>query len=330
MAKIGITTTIPSEVVWAAGEIPVDLNNVFINHPQCQQLVEEAEIKGFPRNTCSWIKGIYAVAKRLGIERVIAVTQGDCSNTQALMEVFQSEGLQIIPFAYPYNRDRDILHLQIEKLIRCLGTSWDKVAQAKAKLDELRRKVHYIDELTWREDKVSGGENHLFLVNCSDMQGDLVQFSKRVDDFIQEAQMRPASRDKLRLGYIGVPPIFGELYDYVEQLGAQVVYNEIQRQFAMPYETQDVVEQYLCYTYPYDVFARLEDIIQQVKQRRIVGLIHYVQAFCFRHIEDIILRQKLPLPILTLEGDRPGPLDARTKLRLESFIETLRSRQRRN
>jgi benzoyl-CoA reductase/2-hydroxyglutaryl-CoA dehydratase subunit BcrC/BadD/HgdB len=37
----------------------------------------------------------------------------------------------------------------------------------------------------------------------------------------------------------------------------------------------------------------------------------------------MIIRRKLPWPVLTLEGDKPSPLDARSKIRLEGFIEML-------
>jgi benzoyl-CoA reductase/2-hydroxyglutaryl-CoA dehydratase subunit BcrC/BadD/HgdB len=44
-------------------------------------------------------------------------------------------------------------------------------------------------------------------------------------------------------------------------------------------------------------------------------------------MQDIILRKELKTPILTLEGDRPGPLDVRTELRLEAFMESLRAKR---
>jgi benzoyl-CoA reductase/2-hydroxyglutaryl-CoA dehydratase subunit BcrC/BadD/HgdB len=120
-----------------------------------------------------------------------------------------------------------------------------------------------------------------------------------------------------------VPPIFTDFYEWIETLGARVVYNEVQRQFTMPFETDDLVEQYARYTYPYDVFGRIEDIAAEVKRRGIVGLIHYTQSFCFRQIQDLIIRKHLDVPILTLEGDFPSKLDARTKVRIESFVEML-------
>jgi benzoyl-CoA reductase/2-hydroxyglutaryl-CoA dehydratase subunit BcrC/BadD/HgdB len=56
------------------------------------------------------------------------------------------------------------------------------------------------------------------------------------------------------------------------------------------------------------------------------GVIHYVQSFCFRQIEDLIVRRRLPVPVLTLEGDRPGKVDARTRIRIEGFLEMLKAR----
>jgi len=58
--------------------------------------------------------------------------------------------------------------------------------------------------------------------------------------------------------------------------------------------------------------------------RELDGIIHYTQSFCFRGIEDIVIRKELNIPVLTLEGDRPGNLDARTRLRLEAFIDMLK------
>lgn len=104
------------------------------------------------------------------------------------------------------------------------------------------------------------------------------------------------------------------------------MFNEVQRQFAMPPDPDpgNLVEQYRRYTYPYDVFQRVEDIAREVKRRELDGLVHYTQSFCYRQVQDLVLREKLQMPILTLEGDRVGPVDARTRLRLEAFVDLLR------
>ena len=103
-----------------------------------------------------------------------------------------------------------------------------------------------------------------------------------------------------------------------------MVYHEIPRQFSMPEDSSDLVDQYFRYTYPYDIFGRLADIGRAVRSRRLDGLIHYTQSFCYRQIQDRLLRQYLTVPMLTIEGDRPGPLDHRTRLRLEVFVDVLR------
>ena len=52
--------------------------------------------------------------------------------------------------------------------------------------------------------------------------------------------------------------------------------------------------------------------------------INYTQTFCFRQLYDIVLKKKLNIPILTIEGDRPGEIDRRTALRLDAFVEMIR------
>lgn len=323
--KIGITTTIPVEVIYAAGCVPVDLNNLFITSPDPHAMVGDAERAGYPRNICAWIKGIYgAVLAHPEIKTVIAVTQGDCSNTHALMETLQLAGLRIIPFAYPFDRDRDLLRMQIEKLMAAFGVSWPEVMDAKRQLDRIRRLVWRVDELTWRENKVGGWDNHYYQVCCSDFNGDPEAFYDEVKDFLAVAEAKKPRTDDIRLGYIGVPPIMNDIYHYLEERGARVVYNETQRQFSMPFDTGDLVEQYRLYSYPYGIFYRLEDIKREIERRAIKGIIHYAQSFCYRQIEDIIIRRYLDLPILTVEGDEPGQLDERTRIRLDAFIELLR------
>lgn len=325
MKRIGITTTIPAEVVFAAGCVPVDLNNVFISSPNAASLIAEAEYEGYPRNSCGWIKGIYSTVRKTGIDTVIAVVEGDCSQTQAMVETLRMHGVEVIPFSFPYGRDRDLLRFQIEKLIERLGTSWDESVKWKHRLDAIRHKVWRLDEATWREDTINSFENHYYQVSCSDFNGDPDAFEAELDSVLARLDLQQTSnhKPKLRLGYIGVPPIFTDFYEYIESLGVKIVWNEVQRQFTMPFETKDLVEQYALYTYPYDVFGRIEDIKREIERRNIAGLIHYTQSFCFRQIQDLIIRRHVNIPILTIEGDAPAKLDARSKIRIESFVEML-------
>jgi benzoyl-CoA reductase/2-hydroxyglutaryl-CoA dehydratase subunit BcrC/BadD/HgdB len=321
---VGITSTVPIEVVYGSGRRVVDLNNAFINHTDSGSLIERAERRGFPEASCAWIKGIYSAVHLGGTDTVIAVTQGDCSNTHALMEILEAEGLRTIPFMYPYDRDRDMLALQIDKLEDAFSVGPREVAEAKRRLDAIRRKVAKIDDMTWRDGVVTGFENHYFQICCSDMNGDPDRFEAEVDEFLAVADRRKPRGPGLRIAYIGVPPIMSGIYEFIEANAGHVVYNELQRQFSLPLLRDGIVDQYLEYTYPYHINHRLSDIAAEVKRREVDGIVHYVQSFCFRQIEDIIIRNRLDFPILTLEGNRPGRLDLRTRMRIEAFLDMLK------
>lgn len=322
--RVGITSTVPIEVVYASGRTVVDLNNMFINHPDSNSLIERAERRGFPEASCAWIKGLYSAARLEKIGTVIAVTQGDCSNTHALMETLEMEGVETIPFMYPYDRDREILAREIEKLARVFGASAADITATTRRLDGIRKKVAGIDDMTWRLGTVTGFENHYFQISCSDMNGDPDGFEAEVDEFLSGSGGRETREGPLRLAYIGIPPIVSGIYEFIEANGGRVVFNELQRQFSLPVECDDLVDKYLAYTYPYHIKHRLADIKREIERRDVGGVIHYVQSFCFRQIEDIIVRKELDLPVLTLEGNRPGKIDLRTRMRLEAFLDMLR------
>ncbi|RCX20202.1 benzoyl-CoA reductase/2-hydroxyglutaryl-CoA dehydratase subunit BcrC/BadD/HgdB [Anaerobacterium chartisolvens] len=327
MNKIGFTTSIPVEVIFAADLIPVDLNNVFITAANPGGYIEKAENAGFPRSTCAWIKGIYsAILDKSDIATVIGVVEGDCSNTRALIEVLELNGIKSIPFSYPNSRDYHQLKCEIIKLCDIFNVSIERCKEVKKELDVIRKKLAYIDELTWKHNKATGMENHIWQVSSSDFNGCCKAFDSELSEKIREIEERESGDNYIRLGYIGVPPINSDLYDFIEGLNARVIFNEVQRQFTMAHGigNEDIVEVYRQFTYPYSLNNRLEDIKKQIELRKIDGIIHCTQAFCFRGIEDIVIRRQLPeVPILTFECDRPGPLDARTRLRIEAFIDMI-------
>jgi len=327
LKKIGFTTSIPVEIIFAAGMIPVDLNNVFVTAESPQRNVEYAENEGFPRNTCAWIKGIYSsTVSSEDIDTIIGVVEGDCSNAKALMEVLELKGIKTIPFSYPGSNTLEKLDLEIRKLCEYFNVTLDECNKVKDELDEIRKKLVYLDELTWKHNKATGFENHLWQVSSSDFNSDYKAFSSDITNLINKIEERNENKNRIRLGYIGVPPIYTDLYDFVEEKDARIVYNEVQRQFTMADSIgiRDLVKTYSSFTYPYSLSGRLKDIKRNIELRNIDAIIHYTQSFCFRGIEDIVIRKELGVPVLTLEGDKPGNIDARTKLRVEAFIEMLK------
>ena len=327
MNKIGITTTVPIEVLLAAGYQPVDLNNVFINDPNPERLVRISERAGFPLNCCSWIKGIYGVCIESDIDTILCVTTGDCSNTIMLMEVLKSKGFKTIPFAYPTQPSNKQMQQALEILAERLGTTLKAAEEVRNELKPCRMLAHELDRLTWQEGFISGSENHLWLVSSSDFNQNYNGYFNQLQELVYSCYERILyPQDMLRIAYIGVPSVFGrELYHYLEKNRARVVFNEVQRQFAMPEPGDSLEEQYSNYTYPYSIYERVRDITTEIERRHVDGVIHYIQAFCHRGIGDIIFRNAIELPILTLEGNDDFFLNQYTKTRIEAFTDILKN-----
>ncbi len=332
MKRVGITTTVPVELIIAAGYEPVDLNNIFISHPSPAELVASAEKDGFPLNTCTWIKGIYGACLESGLDTVICVTGGDCSNTLMLGEVLELRGVRTIGFSYPQKAIMPEMQKALQEMATTLGSDLERAEEIKRRLRPTRDMIAELDRLTWQENRVSGFENHFWQVCSSDFNCDPARYEMDVSKFLNRAKKRrPFSPGQIRLGYIGVPPIFaGTLYEFIEASGGRVVFNEIQRQFTMPVPGANLAEQYCRYTYPYSTRQRLEDILAQVELRQIDGFIHYVQSFCHRAISDIVFKSKINLPILTIEGGSDFELNQHLKTRIEAYLDMLEQRKTKN
>jgi len=325
MKKIGLTTTVPVEVLIAAGYTPVDLNNIFITSSDYLKYIDIAERDGFPRSLCTWIKGIYGACLENGITEIVGVVEGECSNTKSLIEVLELRGIKVYPFSYPHSRALEDVEHEINKFMNVFNVTIQEVEVTRERLNKTRALTKEIDELTYIDNKATGFENHLYQVSSSDFNSDIDAFNTDLKKVICEIKNRPPIIRKLRLGYIGVPPMTSDIYEFVETLNSSFVYNEVQREFAFP-RSNDVItiyNQYHDYTYPYDTSFRIKEVKKQIKERKLDGIIHYTQAFCYRAVADIVLKEKLDIPILNIEGDKLNILDARTKLRLEAFLDML-------
>lgn len=325
MKKIGLTTTVPVEVLIAAGYTPVDLNNIFITSDDYLKYIDIAERDGFPKSLCAWIKGIYGACLENNIKEIVGVMEGDCSNTKALIEVLQLKGIKIYPFSFPHSHKKEDVEDEIRKFMYMFNVTIEEVEAVRKKLNEIRKLGKEIDELTYIESKATGFENHLYQVSLSDFNGNVDSFEADLKKVISDIKKRSLINKKLRLGYIGVPPMTGDIYEFVQKFDAHFVYNEVQREFAFPRanDSLNIFEQYYDYTYPYNTEFRVKELKKQIEERKLDAIIHYTQAFCYRSVEDIVLKQNLDIPILNIEGDKLNTLDARTKLRLEAFLDML-------
>lgn len=329
MKYIGITTTVPSEVLIAAGYTPLDLNNIFITADDISKYIKIAEEDGFPASYCSWIKGIYGVCISNDIKEIVAVVSGDCSNSIVLAELLADRGIIVHPFEFPISRDYLSIKSSIDKFMCHFNVTLNEVEDVRKSLSPLRNKIIELDKLSYTDCKVKGFENHLYQVCMSDYNLDYKKFESEIEEKLLEINKRDSLSFSLRIAYVGVPPITTDLYDFIETQNACVVYNEVQREFSMPRHSacKDIYEQYLLFTYPYDTASRIKEIEKQIEERKIDAVIYYNQAFCYRSVQYILLKKAIDIPILHIEGDKSVNIDARTKLRLEAFIDMVKDRK---
>jgi hypothetical protein len=80
-------------------------------------------------------------------------------------------------------------------------TAWEN-------LKYVRKLCRELDLMTWRDNLVSGLENHFYLVSSSDFDGNPLTFTHKLEEFINKARRREPFNDRVRLAYIGVSAYF--------------------------------------------------------------------------------------------------------------------------
>ncbi len=96
--------------------------------------------------------------------------------------------MESIPFSYPTSRDYNLLKSEILNLCKFFNINLENCIQVKRKLDNIRKKLVYLDELTWKHNKARGVENHIWQVSSSDFNGDYKVFESQLNEKIQEIE----------------------------------------------------------------------------------------------------------------------------------------------
>jgi benzoyl-CoA reductase/2-hydroxyglutaryl-CoA dehydratase subunit BcrC/BadD/HgdB len=312
---------LPVEAVYAAGDVPVDLCNAFIAAENRDRLLRIAEDDGFPRSACIWVKGIYGYLKENEeIRTVIATTGGTCTRQEILAELLKSLGVEVIPFTFPKTGGTDALRAEIERLCESLGTTYEAAEHAKERLDRARALVKKLDIATWRDNCFIGCENHRWQVRCTDFDEDPEDFARRLESVLQGCRKTDRTGE-VRLAVLGSPPVADDFYEYIEEMGGRVVFNEPQWQYAMiPTFEGSLLDQYARYTYPFDIERRIEVISEEVRKRDVHGAIDCSNLFCPRSLEYPLYRDRLEIPVIPLEEGKDWTLAPWQKASIKALV----------
>jgi hypothetical protein len=305
---VGITALVPPELIYACKKQPVDVNNV----------VPESFLSPGSK-LCAWtaIWRDMILGGDLDVDSLVVVAGGDCHNALVDGQKAEISGLPTHYFFYPFDRDADYLRSQLEKLAQFLGGIKDEMVYPP--ISDLKSKGRALDELRVN-DSALASDVFSTLVSFSDLGGDPHAFEKKLDS-IPETDVHYSSRVAL----IGVPPIYPDFHETAERFGLHVVYDELPYEFLRlgGSDLDSLARSYSEYSFAGPIKNRIEIIKDELRRRRVDGVIHYTQFACHHTLEDEIFREHLDYPILTVQGDLPRLSPEQIKLRLEAFAEML-------
>ena len=311
MAIVGITALVPPEIVYASGNIPVDINN----------FVPKSGV--VPRDKlCAWtaLWRDLTLMGRIKLDKLVVVAGGDCNNALVDGEKIELSGVDTHYFTYPFDGSAKIMRHEIDKLVEFLGGELDEsvfnrvteLKSAATAVDSERVSMH-----------INSQDAFEIMVSGSDLAGSLEDYRKMIDSVVKKS----VDCD-FRLALLGTPPIYDGFHEFLDSLGLHIVYDE------MPYEflrlrgdtVKSISESYADYSFARNITHRIKLLKSELKQRGVEGIIHFHQFACHHKLEDPILREALcaeGYPFITIEADLPSKTPQQTRLRIEAFKERL-------
>ena len=308
---VGITALIPPELVYGCGWSPLDLNN---------QIPFTTRRVG-PK-LCAWtaLWRDMVLGGDYQLDKLVVVAGGDCLNAMVDGQRLDLSGLDTHYFFYPFREDREAFEKELAGLANFLGGITEP--EAFHSIHRLKERGLELDRLRTKGKLPSDAFSQL--ISFSDLGGDPERFGRELDDYLVANRDRePDFRHKVAL--LGVPPINHDFHAVCQELGLQVVFDELPYEFlrARGRTMEELITTYMNYSFSRPLKYRLGLLRQELETRKVDGIIHYTQYACHHILEDGLLREELTQPLLTVQGDMPGPLSQQTRLRLEAFAEVL-------
>lgn len=308
---VGITALVPPELVYACGCSSLDINN-FV--PQTNY---------HPRDKlCAWtaIWRDLALENQIRMDKLVVVTGGDCNNAIVDGEKLERHGIETHYFSYPFDGSQSIMGEEISKLADFLGNDIDH--DLMEQIARIKRKALAVDKKR-TAGKVGSKEGFSILVSGSDLGGDPLSYASRMDN-IEETNV-PYD---YRVALLGTPPIYRDFHGYLQDLGLHVVFDEMPFEFInhTGNDLDSISASYSEYTFARNITFRLASLKEELKNRKVDGVIHFHQFSCHHKLEDPILREALlgdGYAYISIEADLPQNTPEQAKLRLEAFKEML-------
>jgi len=302
---------VPPELLYGCGQTPLDLNNA-VPTSEC-----------VPRGKlCAWTATWRDALLRgdLRVDRLVVVAGGDCHNALVDGQRVAARGVPTHYFFYPFDGDEAEMEDQLGQLEAFLGGIVDQAALLR--VADIKDLCVRLDVERCRR-RVLGSRAFDHLIQLCDLGGDPIRFEASVRRALEDL---PGEVPRTRIALVGVPPIYPDFHRVCEGYGLQVVFDELPWEFARVggRTLRTLARNYAGYTFARDLEHRFGKLEEELGRRRVEGVVHYTQYACHHVLEDDMLRERLDLPVLTVQGDLPRRCPEQERLRLEAFAELLR------
>lgn len=334
----------PEEIITAAGLVPYRVNGATAPTPLADQHLQ-VNICGYARSCFELaLKGDYAFLQGI-------VMSHTCDTFCKLFDVWRYN--VSMPFYYQLNtphvtnaRAQRFFKAELSKFILSLENKFgctideDSLNYAIQAHNTNRQLLHELYKLRRSDPPRIKGSDMLSLVLAT-----MAMPKEESNQLLREAldwalKHEPQVHDTVRLLVTGGPLDDVSLFKLVEELGADVVYDDtctggryfwdLVEPSAAPLEA--IAKRYLekvpcpC-VYPGD---RMEHISNQIKDYRVQGVIIYSLKFCDTHLHQVPEIQKDliedGIPAMFIESDHLSGFDGQLKTRIQAFIEAIKNR----
>ena len=311
VGTVGITALVPPELVYGCGQTPFDLNNT-VPTSEC---IPRGKLCAW---TATWRDAL--LHGDIRVDSLVVVAGGDCHNALVDGQRVAMKGIPTHYLFYPFDGNEGEMEDHLATLEAFLGGITDQAALNM--IADVKDLCIQLDVARCRR-QILGSRVFNHLIQLCDLGGDPERFETSVRKALED---RPPDIPDIRIALVGVPPIYPDFHQVCEGFGMQVVFDELPWEFArMGGRTlRTMARNYAGYTFARDLEYRFKMLERELGRRRVEGVVHYTQYACHHVLEDDMIRERLDLPMLTIQGDLARKCPEQERLRLEAFAELLK------
>jgi benzoyl-CoA reductase/2-hydroxyglutaryl-CoA dehydratase subunit BcrC/BadD/HgdB len=354
---------VPDELIYAVGGVPLRL---CCGASSC----DLAGAEFMPAKSCPVVKATMGLlsAKRTFLQKQISaiVMPSTCDQKKKSAEMLISMGYEVLLLEMPSNVHSDHGRHYWQESVNRLAWSLEKVSGARITVDRLRKAIAKVGAASkaFRELNQLRKQPHPIIYGSDVLLVNNTYFIHRIEDWTKAVKalndelhtrshltMRAGMRMAPRILLTGSPPIFPNLKVplLVEQSGALIVADEVCSSTRLLYDTVAYDEQAL-----YDMIPAVADrylkastcpcftpntnrprrVMEMVEEAKIDGVVYQAYSGCMPYeMEQKIIADALTekgVPMLYVETDYSPEDMGQLSTRVEAFIESIRTKMRKN